>query len=166
MKIPHQNLLETCEKHVKLPWKIHWIFMGFNFIVYGSKEMLCGFWSPVRAVRVRVICKGTGSERESHLVLHSWLLDPQQSTPTQTFYNSSVGFTYMSTDIIYKNIYKLLQDVQCLVWIGMEGRRIGIWCSFLFVKILAVKRGFHSFPYFLGNFEQLVLFVRSVCLEF
>ena len=23
--------------------KIHWIFMGFNFIVYGSKEMLCGF---------------------------------------------------------------------------------------------------------------------------
>ena len=37
---------------------------------------------------------------------------------------------------------------------------------FLFVKILAVKRGFHSFPYFLGNFEQLVLFVRSVCLEF
>ena len=51
----------------------------------------------------------------SHLVLHSWLLDPQQSTPTQTFYNSSVGFTYVSTDIIYKNIYMLLQDVQYLV---------------------------------------------------
>ena len=74
------------------------------------------------------------------------------------FYNSSVGFTYVSTDIIYKNIYMLLQGVQYLVWMGMEGRRRGIWCSFLFVKILAVKRGFHSFPHFLGNFEQLVLF--------
>ena len=34
---------------------------------------------------------------------------------TQTFYNSSVGFTYVSTDIIHKNIYMLLQDVQHLV---------------------------------------------------
>ena len=49
----------------------------------------------------------------------------------------------------------------------MEGRRRGndalLICQ---NEILAVKRGFHSFPHFLGNFEQFVLFVRSFCLEF